>query len=34
MISDDFLASDIDDGKKYFGFRYPDKAKNATPEMI
>jgi hypothetical protein len=30
MISDDYLDSDIDDNKEYYGFRYPDGAKNAT----
>lgn len=33
MISDDYLDSDIDDNKEYYGFRYPDGAKNATQAM-
>lgn len=34
MTSDIYLDSDIDDNKKYYGFRYPDGVENATPEMI
>ena len=34
MVSDQFGTGDIDDGKEYYGFRYPDKAKNASETMI
>ena len=33
MVNDNYLDSDIDDNKKYYGFRYPDGAENATQEM-
>ena len=33
MVNDDYLDSDIDDNKEYYGFRYPKKAKNATQQM-
>lgn len=33
MVSDIYDDSDIDDNKKYYGFRYPDGAENATQEM-
>lgn len=34
MISDDYSDNDIDDGKKYFGFRYPDGREEASQTMI
>ncbi len=33
MVNDNYLDSDIDDNKKYYSFRYPDGAENATQEM-
>lgn len=34
MVSDDYNKSDIGEEEKYFEFRYPDGAKNASQEMI
>ena len=34
MVSDDYNKADIGEGEKYFEFRYPDGAQEASPEMI
>jgi hypothetical protein len=34
MVSDDYNKADIGEDEKYFEFRYPDGAKEASAEMI